>query len=81
MFTVKLQNWPNGTFCVSGYVINPLGQIVQVLHNVETFDDARFILNFYSDENDFECRRIIELSEHPKLDNSNLRNIRNFIFG
>ena len=79
MFTVKLTGDFTG-YSVSGYALDQDGNIVQIGFYSSNFDRAKQELDFYSDENGFECRRIVELSGHPKLDNSNLRNIRNFIF-
>ena len=79
MFTVKLTGDFTG-YNVSGYALDSDGQIIQIGFYSSSYDRAKQELNFYSDANGFECRRIIELSEHPKIGNSNLRAIRNFIF-
>ena len=80
-FTIKLQNNINGTYTVSGFVINQNGSIVEVSHDRNNFEDAKEMLDYYSDENGFECRRVVELTEYPPLFNPNLQKMRSFIFG
>lgn len=79
MFTVKLVGDFTG-YSVSGYALDQDGNIVQVGFYSSSFERAKQELDFYSDENGFECRRIVELHDCPRIDNSNLRTIRNFIF-
>ena len=79
MFTVKLTGDFTG-YSVSGYALDQDGNIIQVGFYSSNYDRAKQELEFYSDENGFECRRIVELKDCPKLNNSNLQAIRNFIF-
>lgn len=79
MFTVKLTGDFTG-YNVSGYALDQDGQIIQVGFYSSSYERAKQELDFYSDANGFECRRIIELKDCPKLNNSNLQAIRNFIF-
>ena len=79
MFTVKLTGDFTG-YTVSGYALDQDGNIVQVGFYSSKFERAKQELEFYSDANGFECRRIIELKDHPSIENPNLRAIRNFIF-
>ena len=79
MFTVKLSGDFTG-YNVSGYALDQDGQIIQVGFYSSSYERAKQELDFYSDANGFECRRIIELKDCPGLNNSNLQAIRNFIF-
>lgn len=79
MFTVKLTGDFTG-YSVSGYALDQDGNIIQVGFYSSNYDRAKQELEFYSDANGFECRRIVELKDCPKLNNSNLQAIRNFIF-
>lgn len=80
MFTIKLKNTIQGTFVVSGLCIDPSGQIIEVYHEVEILEDAKFLLDSYSDNAGYECRRIIEINDYPTI-NENIATIRRFIFG
>ena len=79
MFTVKLSGDFTG-YNVSGYALDQDGNIVQVGFYSSKFERAKQELDFYSDANGFECRRIVELKDCPGLNNSNLQAIQNFIF-
>lgn len=79
MFTIKLTGDFTG-YTVSGYALDQDGNIVQVGFYSSSYARAKQELEFYSDKNGFECRRIVELKDCPKLNNSNLQAIRNFIF-
>lgn len=79
MFTVKLTGDFTG-YNVSGYALDSDGNIVQIGFYSSSYDRAKQELEFYSDENGFECRRIIELQGYKSICNSNLQAMRNFIF-
>ncbi len=79
MFTVKLVGDYSG-YSVSGYALDQNGNIVQVGFYSSNYERAKQELEFYSDANGFECRRIIEIRDCPTIDNPTLQAIRNFIF-